>query len=79
LAKVLKEGASYNQRDIIELMIEFSSFKDRVSKKFKNLASELEGKANEHELWVNLFLIACDYAEEVSIRKNKQDSLQKIS
>jgi len=79
LAKILKEGTSYNQRDIIELLTEFSSFKDKVSRKFKNLTAELDGKPNEHELWVNLFLIACDYAEEISSKKIKQENLQKIS
>jgi len=80
LAKILREGASYTQRDIIDLLGEFSAFKDRVNKKFKDLARELEGKTNEHELWVNVYLIACDYSEEVVGRRIKQqESLQKIS
>jgi hypothetical protein len=80
LAKFLREGASYSQRDVIELLSEFSAFKDRVNRKFKDLAKELEGKANEHELWVNVYLISCDYSEEVVGKKIKQqESLQKIS
>lgn len=49
MAKVLREGTSYNQREVIEMLADFSSFKDRVEKKFKDLARELAGKANEHE------------------------------
>lgn len=80
MAKILREGASYTQRDVVELLGEFSAFKDRVEKKFKDLARELEGKANEHDLWVNLYLISSDYAEEVASKKHKQqESLQKIS
>ncbi|MGI6493099.1 MAG: hypothetical protein ACOX0T_12045 [Pelotomaculum sp.] len=80
MAKFLREGASYSQRDVIELLSEFSAFKDRVNRKFKDLAKELEGKANEHELWVNVYLISCDYSEEVVGKKIKQqESLQKIS
>lgn len=80
MAKLLREGASYNQRDVIDLLIEFSMFKDRVEKKFKEVAKELEGKVNEHELWVNLFLISSDYAEEIAGRKQRQEiALQKIS
>lgn len=80
MAKILREGASYTQRDVVELLIEFSAFKDRVAKKFKDLSKELEGKTNEHELWVNLYLISSDYAEEVAGKKHKQqDLVQKIS
>ncbi len=80
MAKVLKDGASYNQREVVDLLVEFSSFKDRVNKKFKILASELEGKNNEHDLWVNLYLISSDYAEELyNKRQKQQESLQKIS
>lgn len=80
MAKILREGASYTQRDVVELLVEFSAFKDRVTKKFKDLSKELEGKANEHELWVNLYLISSDYAEEVAGKKHKQQELvQKIS
>ena len=80
MAKILREGASYTQRDVVELLGEFSAFKDRVEKKFKELARELEGKANEHDLWVNLYLVSSDYAEEVAVKKHKQQEvLQKIS
>jgi len=80
LAKVLREGASYNQREVLDLLIEFSGFKDRVQKKFKELSRELEGKPNEHELWVNLYLVSADYAEELNIKKQKQETLmQKAS
>jgi len=80
LAKVLREGASYSQRDIVELLGEFSAFKDRVEKRFKELSHELEGKANEHDLWVSLYLISTDYAEEIAGRKHKQqEAVQKIS
>lgn len=79
---MLKDGASYSQREVVDLLVEFSSFKDRVQKKFKVLANELDGKNNEHELWVNLYLISSDYAEEASVKRQKQvqaDSMQKIS
>jgi len=79
LAKILREGTSYTQRDVVELLGEFSAFKDRVIKKFKELAKELDGKPNEHDLWVNVYLISSDYAEEVATKRLKQDSLQKIS
>lgn len=80
MAKILREGASYTQRDIIEILSEFSAFKDRVVKKFKELAKELEGKPNEHDLWVNLYLTSSDYAEEIANKKHKvQEQLQKIS
>jgi len=80
LAKVLREGTSYTQRDVIDLLVEFSGFKDRVQKKFKELSRELEGKPNEHELWVNLYLVSTDYAEELAIKKQKQEALmQKAS
>lgn len=78
--KVLREGSTYSQRDMLEALAEFSAFKDRVTKKFRELAKELEGKPNEHELWVNLYLIAADYAEEAMIKRQRQEvSLQKIS
>ncbi|MEW5954667.1 MAG: hypothetical protein AB1815_13280 [Bacillota bacterium] len=80
MAKLLKDGASYSQREVIDLLVEFSAFKDRVEKKFKDLARELDGKANEHELWVNLYLISSDYAEELINKRQKQETLvQKIS
>jgi len=82
LAKMLKDGASYSQREVVDLLVEFSSFKDRVQKRFKVLANELDGKNNEHDLWVNLYLISSDYAEESSVKRQKQvqaDSMQKIS
>lgn len=80
MAKVLREGASYNQREVLDLLVEFSGFKDRVQKKFKELSRELEGKPNEHELWVNLYLVSADYAEELAIKKQKQEALmQKAS
>jgi len=79
LAKVLKDGASFSQRDVLDVLSEFSSFKDRVEKKFGDLAKELEGKVNEHELWVNLYLISSDYAEEHHNKKQKQENVQKVS
>lgn len=88
MAKVIKDGATYNQREVVELLVEFSSFKDRVIKRFKILAAELEGKQNEHDLWVNLYLTSTDYAEELHTKRQKQqqellqkqqESLQKIS
>lgn len=81
MTKILREGASFSQRDAIDFLIEFSAFKDRVGKKFKELAKELDGKPNEHELWVNLYLISTDYAEEVVLRKQKQQEtfIQKVS
>jgi len=80
LAKTLREGTTYSQRDIVDLLGEFSAFKDRVIKKFKDLAKELEGKPNEHDLWVNLYMISTDYAEEIAGKKQKQQEiLQKIS
>lgn len=80
MAKIIKEGASYNQREVVDLMIEFSAFKDRVEKKFKILATELDGKNNEHDLWVNLYLISTDYMDEMQNKRQKQpEDLQKIS
>lgn len=80
MAKILREGASYTQRDIVELLTEFSAFKDRVEKRFKELARELEGKANEHDLWVSLYLISSDYAEEIAGKRHKQmELIQKTS
>ncbi|GAB6158789.1 hypothetical protein JCM39194_19890 [Desulfotomaculum varum] len=80
MAKVLKEGAAYNQRDVIDMLVEFSAFKDRVEKKFKEVAKELEGKPNEHDLWVSLYLISSDYADDQSSRRKVVvDPIQKIS
>ncbi|MDD4169199.1 MAG: hypothetical protein PHD36_02870 [Desulfotomaculaceae bacterium] len=82
MAKVLREGASYNQRDIMDLLGEFSAFKDRVEKKFNTLARELDGKINEHDLWVNLYLVSTDYAEETIGKRHKQQeaaAVQKVS
>ena len=80
MVKPIKDGASYNQHEVVDLMIEFSAFKDRVKKKFKILANELDGKNNEHDLWVNLYLISTDYMDEMQNRRNKQpEDLQKIS
>ncbi|GAV25070.1 hypothetical protein ciss_10030 [Carboxydothermus islandicus] len=79
MVKLVREGTTFGQKDVIELLVEFSSFKDRVNKKFKEIAREFEGKSNEHDLWVNLYLIASDYAEEMQNRKAKQEMLsQKI-
>lgn len=62
------------------MLVEFSAFKDRVSKKFKEVAKELDGKSNEHELWVNIYLITTDYAEDLLVKRQKQETLaQKIS
>lgn len=80
MSKVLRDGTSYSQREVIDLLVEFSTFKDRVEKKFKELSRELQGKPNEHELWVNLYLVSTDYVEEQSIRKQKQEAMiQKVS
>lgn len=80
MAKLIKEGISYNQRDIMELLGDFSSFKVRVEKKFRDVAREFEGKANEHDLWVNLYLISTDYFEEINNKKGKHENLvQKVS
>ncbi len=80
MAKMIKEGASYSQREVVDLLVEFSAFKDRVEKKFKILANELDGKNNEHDLWVNLYLISTDYSEEMQNKRPKQpEDLQKIS
>lgn len=78
MAKPLREGTSYTQREVIDLLVEFSAFKDRVTKKFKEIAREFEGKPNEHELWVNIYLISSDYAEEVAKKIPKQE-LPKVS
>ncbi|AEG61617.1 hypothetical protein [Desulforamulus ruminis] len=79
MAKILKEGAAYNQRDIIDMLVEFSGFKDRVIKKFKDVAREFDGKPNEHDLWVNLYLISSDYADDQHARRKSSDPIQKIS
>ncbi|MCL2337245.1 MAG: hypothetical protein FWC60_07475 [Firmicutes bacterium] len=78
--KTIRDGSSFNKHEVEEVLMEFSSFKDRVYKKFKVLANELEGKPNEHELWVNLYSISTDYADElVTKRQRQQENLQKIS
>lgn len=80
MVKPIKEGLSYSNRDIIDLLIDFSSYKDRVEKKFKDITRELEGKPNEHDLWVNLYMIATDYYEELNNKKTKlENSVQKVS
>lgn len=80
LTKSIKEGISFNQKDVMDFLMEFSAFKDRVEKKFKGIASELEGKNNEHELWVSVYMIATDYTEEIVGKKVKSDpAIQKIS
>ncbi|WP_018086367.1 hypothetical protein [Desulfurispora thermophila] len=81
MSRAIREGASYSQKDVVDFLTEFSSFKDRVEKKFKEVAKELSGKHNEHELWVNLYLISTDYAEELANRKNKsaESQMQKVS
>lgn len=80
MAKPIKEGLSYNNKDIFELLMDFSSFKDRVEKKFKDIAKELEGKPNEHDLWVNLYMISIDYSDELHNKKNKTENVvQKVS
>lgn len=79
MVKTLKEGAAYNQRDVIDMLAEFSGFKDRVEKKFKDVAKELDGKPNEHDLWVGLYLISTDYADEQLSRRKVADPIQKIS
>ncbi|MGQ9532958.1 MAG: hypothetical protein ACUVTQ_09170 [Desulfotomaculales bacterium] len=78
MAKPLREGTSYTQREVIDLLVEFSAFKDRVTKKFKEIAREFDGKPNEHELWVNIYLISSDYAEEAAKKIPKQE-LPKVS
>lgn len=79
MAKVIREGATFNQKDIMEVLSEFSAFKDRVDKKYRDLSGELRGKPAEHDLWVSLFLIATDYAEEVNNKRQRQEVIQKIS
>ncbi|MEG6616561.1 hypothetical protein V6C27_09060 [Peptococcaceae bacterium 1198_IL3148] len=79
MAKVLKEGVTYNQKDVIDVLSEFSNFKDRVDKRYKDVSHELRGKPNEHELWVSIYLIASEYAEESHNKRQKQDVVQKIS
>ncbi|MBM7855674.1 hypothetical protein JOC37_002079 [Desulfohalotomaculum tongense] len=81
MAKALREGAAYNQKDIIDFLSEFSMFKDRVEKKFKDVANELKGKSNEHDLWVSLYLIATDYAEDTINKRQKQvpEKVPKVS
>jgi len=79
MAKPIREGLSYSQKDLIELLIDFSAFKDRVEKKFREVSKELDGKPNEHELWVNLYMISTDYSEELINKKAKHEVVQKIS
>ncbi|KJS16396.1 MAG: hypothetical protein VR69_09485 [Peptococcaceae bacterium BRH_c4b] len=80
MSKTIKDGASFNQRDVIDFLVEFSAFKDRVEKKFKDVSRELDGKINEHDLWVGVYLIATDYAEELANKKSKQEPVvQKVS
>ncbi len=80
MAKNIKEGISFNQKDVLNFLMEFSAFKDRVEKKFKEIALELTGKNNEHELWVSVYLIASDYAEESNNRKSHSETVSsKIS
>lgn len=79
MAKVIREGTTYNHKDIIEMLSEFSTFKDRVDKRYKDVSNELKGKPNEHELWVSIYLIASDYAEDTSNKRQRQEVVQKIS
>ncbi|MTI80248.1 MAG: hypothetical protein FH758_05095 [Firmicutes bacterium] len=87
MVKALRDGSAYNQKDVTDFLSEFSLFKDRVEKKFKDVADELKGKSNEHQLWVSLYLIATDYSEDSSSKRQKQPetnqqnntSLSKIS
>jgi len=80
MAKVIKEGVSYSQKEILEMLVDFSAFKDRVEKRFCGVAKEFDGKPNEHDLWVNLYLISTDYSEESVNKKYKGESLvQKVS
>ncbi len=74
MTKALREGATYNHNDVMEMLIDFSSFKHRVERKFKDLARELSGKPHEHRLWVNLYLVSSDYAEDAVIRNRKNQS-----
>lgn len=71
MARHLREGVTYNHRDIIELLADFSAFKDRVAKRFRDLSAELAGKPNEHILWVNLYLVSCDYAQDLTVKTGK--------
>lgn len=70
----LRDGASYGQGEILDLLSEFSSFKERVSEKFKKISEELEGNANKHELWVTIYRMSADYAEEAFAKKLKQET-----
>lgn len=76
MAKILREGISYNHRDVVDLLSDFSAFKDRVEKRFRDLSKELAGKPNEHILWVNLYLVSCDYAEDLTIKNRKHQEVQ---
>ncbi|MBE0465745.1 MAG: hypothetical protein IBX71_00775 [Candidatus Desulforudis sp.] len=73
MAKILREGISYNHRDVVDLLSDFSAFKDRVEKRFRDLSKELAGKPNEHILWVNLYLVSCDYAEDLTKNRKHQE------
>ena len=44
MAKLLREGASYSQREVIDLLSEFSAFKDRVTRKFKDWLKNWKAK-----------------------------------
>ncbi len=74
MAKILREGISYNYREVMDMLSDFSAFKDRVGKRFRDLSRELAGKPNEHILWVNLYLVSCDYAEDLTIKNRKNQS-----
>ena len=71
----LRDDASYSQREVLNILSEFSSFKEFVSKKFKGMSEELECKANKHELWVTLYHISTDYAGEAVAKTLKQETL----
>ncbi|AZK60551.1 hypothetical protein Daudx_2021 [Candidatus Desulforudis audaxviator] len=43
---------------IFALLADFSAFKDRVTKRFRDLSAELSGKPNEHALLL-VFAIPC--------------------
>lgn len=78
MPKTLRDGVSYNYRDIVEILHDFSRFKDRVEKKYKDLAGELSGKANQHSLWVHLYLISTDYAEEAVMKAKRETNKQLV-
>lgn len=74
MAKLLREGISYSHREVIDLLADFSAFKDRVEKRFRELSKELAGKPNEHVLWVNLYLVSSDYADDAIVKSKKAQS-----